>query len=322
MQCFLFLGIYFGKNHELAPFLRSIARIIHLEKFTNLSNIYLIIATIFRLTGWRNAGNHAILIRFQFALRLSVMWPILGRYGPFFLFTYNVVLGLGILLALGMSALMARRYQLTGWIDGWLLAGTAAVITGRLVFVQLNEVYFAENPAEVWQVWRGGVNVHGALLGALLVYWLWSRIRGRRFGVDAGILAPGLAIIVAAGWAACWFEGCAYGKEALPGLLSADLPDHYGVFASRYQTQLAGGLSSLVIFMIAWWAAGRVRLPVVFWATLGLLAISHGGIAFFRGDPAPTFGSLRVDIVVDLILVATCALALVRLAIDLKKPTR
>jgi hypothetical protein len=37
----LFLGIYFGKNHELAPFLRSIARIIHLEKFTNLSNIYL-----------------------------------------------------------------------------------------------------------------------------------------------------------------------------------------------------------------------------------------------------------------------------------------
>ena len=37
------------------------------------------------------------------------MAPIWGRYGPFFLYGYSVVLGLGVLAALGVTALLARR---------------------------------------------------------------------------------------------------------------------------------------------------------------------------------------------------------------------
>lgn len=230
------------------------------------------------------------------------MWPILGRYGPFFLYSYTVVLSLGVLLALMVTLSLARRHKMDGWLDGWLLAGIAAIAVGRLAFVMLNETYFAENPAETWQVWRGGLNVHGVLLSGLLVYWLWARVTGRPFGQYAGLIAPGLALLAAAGWAACWFEGCAYGTEATPAWSTADLPDDFGVYASRYQTQLAGILVSLVIFAAAWWTARRNRLPVIFWSTLGLLALSHAGIALFRGDPAPVIGGLRLDLVLDLVV--------------------
>ena len=250
------------------------------------------------------------------------MAPIWGRYGPFFLYGYSVVLGLGVLAALGVTALLARRRGplppiplpvggvrvgsaadegvsgplpnplpvgegTSGWLDGALAAGGGALLGGRAVFVWLNAAYFAENPAEAGQLWLGGLNYHGALLGGLAALWLWARLSGRPFRRYAGLLAPGLALLVAFGWAACAVEGCAYGRAAAPGLWAGDLPDDAGVYALRYRTQLAGALGALLVFAGACWAAGRVRPATLFWATLSGLALVHGVVALGRGDPSP-----------------------------------
>jgi phosphatidylglycerol:prolipoprotein diacylglycerol transferase len=136
-------------------------------------------------------------------------------------------------------------------------------------------------------LWLGGLNYHGALLGGLAALWLWARLRGRPFGRYAGLLAPGLALLVAFGWAACAVEGCAYGRAAMPGLWAGDLPDDAGVYALRYRTQLAGAVGALLVFAVAWWAAGRLRPATLFWGTLGGLALVHGVVALGRGDPSP-----------------------------------
>ena len=72
------------------------------------------------------------------------MSPILGRYGPFFLTNYFVVLAVGILMALAVTAAFSRRLHLPGWIDGVLLGGGAALVAGRVVYVLLNQDYFIE----------------------------------------------------------------------------------------------------------------------------------------------------------------------------------
>ena len=41
-----------------------------------------------------------------------------------------------------------------GWLDGALAAGCGALLGGRAVYVWLNATYFAENPAEAWQLWQ------------------------------------------------------------------------------------------------------------------------------------------------------------------------
>lgn len=238
------------------------------------------------------------------------MSDILARYGPHFLYTYTVVMGLGLAAALGLSAVLARRVAATGWIDGALAAAAGALLGGRVVFVRLNAAYFAENPAETWQLWLGGLNVHGALLGGLVGLALWARLTRRPLAAYAGLFAPGLALLAAAGWAACHFEGCAYGRPPDPDLpralnfLTGHLPDDLGVFAARYRTQPAGMVGSLAVLALSLAAFGRVRPGLLFWGALGGLSLVRVVVAFGRGDATPPAAGWRLDLLIDAGLVA------------------
>lgn len=250
------------------------------------------------------------------------MSDILARYGPLFLYTYTVVMGLGLVVALGLSAVLARRVALAGWLDGALAAAVGALLGGRAVFVWLNAAYFAENPAEAWQLWLGGLNYYGALLGGMAGLALWARLSRRPLAAYAGLLAPGLALLAAAGWTACRFEGCAYGRPPAADLppalnfLVGNLPDDLGVFAARYRTQLAGMLGSLVVFALSLAAFGRVRPGLLFWGTLGGLSLVRVVVALGRGDAALMVGAWRLDLLMDLAILAASLLAGVVLLID------
>ncbi len=238
------------------------------------------------------------------------MSDILARYGPFFLYSYTLIMGVGVVAALGVTAGLARRVGRAGWFDGVLAGGAGALVAGRVLFVWLNAEYFGENPFEAWQMWLGGLNYHGALLGGLAGVWLWARLARRPLGDYAGLLAPGLALLAAFGWAACRFEGCAYGLPAPAGVWAADLPDDLGVFALRYRTQLFGAIGSAGVFVLALWAFGRARPGVLFWGVLGGLSLVRAAVALGRGDPAPEPAGLRFDLMVDL-AIAAISLAMV-----------
>jgi prolipoprotein diacylglyceryltransferase len=136
----------------------------------------------------------------------------------------------------------------------------------------------------------------------LLFFWL-RPLRNRDRLADA--MAPGLLFFSAGGWLGCYLEGCAFGALTTVGPLAADLPDPFGVFDIRYQTQLAGVLLSLaaagVVFALqrrrGWEAGGRW-----FWACLLLMSAVHGASSLLRGDPMPQIGPLRADVLLDLLL--------------------
>jgi phosphatidylglycerol:prolipoprotein diacylglycerol transferase len=227
------------------------------------------------------------------------MYPILGRYGPLFLYSYSVTLAVGIAASLGLTARLAHRRSLPGWFDGILVASAAALAGGRIGYVLAHPAYFAENPAEAWQLWLGGLSYHGALLAGLAAFWIWSRWQRKPFLLYGALLAPGLALLAAAGWAACWLEGCAYGMEAPAGLLSASLADEFGVVSSRYQTQAIGLVLSLGVFglLLGLWA--RRAAGGLFWPALVGLSLIHGLTSLLRGDPASLLLNWRVDVWID-----------------------
>jgi phosphatidylglycerol:prolipoprotein diacylglycerol transferase len=231
------------------------------------------------------------------------MYPILERYGPFFLYSFTVSLTLGLLLATGLAAWQARHRSFNApWLDGVLVALVAGVLGGRVVYVAVNWDYFQQQLDEIWLVWHGGLSYHGAVLAALVALWLWHRVQGIAFGPTAGLLAPSVVLLSAFGWLACYLEGCAYGSETFIGLLSADLPDSYGVYAVRYQTQLLGILLSLASFAIIWLLRRRLRPLALFWLALFLISSSRFVISFLRGDPVPVVNSIRLDTIADAIL--------------------
>lgn len=245
------------------------------------------------------------------------MYPILDRYGPFFLYSYTVALALGILAGLGLTAWRVRRrsHPRPGWIDGVLAGLVAALIGGRAGFVWANWDYFRLHPAEMWPVWRGGLSYHGALLAGLLALGGWCAWRGRSLRQMAGLLAPAGVLLSAFGWLACWLEGCAYGRETVIGPLAADLPDSFGVYAVRYRTQLLGITLSLLAFALVWWLRNRLRPGAL--SALALLLISAGRVAasLFRGDAVPLLGPLRLDTVLDATLALTATGALLAIAL-------
>jgi phosphatidylglycerol:prolipoprotein diacylglycerol transferase len=238
------------------------------------------------------------------------MYPILARYDSIFIYSFTVVLALGIVLAVLLTARLARTHPAPSWFDALLVSFSAVVAGGRLGFVIGQWSYFQEFPAEILHFSQGGLSYYGALFSGLSALFLWTRAHGRSFYTYAALYSPGLGLILAFGWAACWFDGCAYGRETVIGPLSADLPDEFGIFALRYQTQLVGLLLSIIAFILILQLFRRFSAPVTFWSALLLLSTAHLIPGFLRGDPAYSIGPARLDVLFDLILIATSFLML------------
>lgn len=164
------------------------------------------------------------------------MFPILWRYGTMIIYSYQALLGLGLLLA---TAWLIWRKPISLWLDGWLWAVGVALLGGRIVFVRGEVTYFATHSTEAWQLWQGGLSYIGVVLGGLAgwVSWcLWCKRQKRPFLSPHHLTAP-LALLHMFGWLACWAEGCAWGMlmhaDAPFAFLATNLPDTYGVYEWR-----------------------------------------------------------------------------------------
>ena len=223
------------------------------------------------------------------------MYPILTRLGPFFVYSYTAVFALGLLLSWGLTAQQQRQTRVGGWPDAALATLLSGWLAARLTFIALHWSYYAERPSELLRFWQGGLTAYGGLIGGLFGLWLWSRWCQRPFLTYATLFSPAFFLLISTGWAACWIEGCAYGQPTLLGPLSANLPDHLGVFVVRYQTQLLGiGLNLLTLGFILWWQKrkGNGRL---FPLTLLLANLIHLGLTFLRADAVPSLAGWRLD---------------------------
>ena len=223
------------------------------------------------------------------------MYPIWGRLGPFFVYGYTAVLAIGLLISGWVTRIQAGKTPPPTWPDAALVALIAGWIGARLSFIMLNWAYFAERPSELMRLWQGGQTAYGALIGGLVGLGLWCWWQKRPFLPYAALFSPALLLLITTGWAACWVEGCAYGQTTLLGPLSANLPDQFGIFAVRYQTQLLGiGLNLLALIIVLLWQKrwGNGRL---FPLTLLLANLIHLGLTFIRGDAAPRLAGWRLD---------------------------
>lgn len=229
----------------------------------------------------------------------------MGRVGPFLIYGYTVALAGSIALGLALTQALTRRVpafaRLRGWVDGALAALVGGLLGGRSGFVAGEWAYFAERPSLIWQVGQGGLSYHGALLGSLIVLWLWTLASKQRLMTFLNLLAPAFALTNVGGWVACWLEGCAYGRQTRytgqwwHDWLAADLPDTFGLFALRYQTQLLGAILGLLALLLTLYTLQRRQSKTLFWLTLGSISITHLLISLLRGDPAPQLTNLRID---------------------------
>ncbi len=213
------------------------------------------------------------------------MHPILGRTEFGFIYTFTAVFAVTILLSLGLTGRL-NRDRIPDWVETAVFIMFISWLGARVGFVVGDWSYYQERPSEILHLWQGGLSYHGAMLAGLFALVGWCVLRKRPFAALAALFAPALVLIHAGGWLACYWEGCAYGAETTIGPFTANLPDTFGIFAVRYQTQLAGFLFCLLGLILILWLRSRLNDWQLIGTTLLLLSLIHLTINFFRGDIA------------------------------------
>lgn len=183
------------------------------------------------------------------------------------------------------------------------------LLGARLGHILLHLPYFRQHPVEILQIWNGGLDWMGALLGGLgslcILWWVRREPSGRL----ADGMAP-LALPLAAGaWLGCWDSGCAYGAplNAFPGMV---FPDELGILARRFPLQFLAVL--LLVLFSAWLEIRPPRLTQA-GQYASLVGLGLGGVmlltAFMRAAPAPRWAGLRPDVWVALFFLVFCLVA-------------
>jgi len=229
--------------------------------------------------------------------------PVLAQFGPITLYTYTILIDLGLAVALAALYLRAPAGRAARWLDAGLAAAVGGFFGARLVYVVAHGDFYFPNLDEIFQVWRGGLAWAGAVGGAALFAWLYSLRRREPLAPIVDAIAWPIVLLGLFGWGGCLAAGCAYGYEVVPGqlpaLLTTTAPDLFGLSVLRFATQLMGIVWSLLSLLFLWsvqrgsatrWPAGALGAYA-----LGLVALGIFGLSFTRGDPAPMLAGFRLD---------------------------
>ena len=250
--------------------------------------------------------------------------PLLFQLGPFSLRWYGLLIAVAVLLGL----MLATRLGKQRGIDPALIADLlpilvlAAVLGARLYYVTFEWRQYQLNWLDAFAIWRGGIAIHGALIGGSLAVVLYARWRRIAFWNLLDVLLPSVALGQAIGRWGNFFNSEAFG-------LPTDLPWKLTIpFASRpvefldqstfhptflYESIWNLGVLALLLLLFRRGASGKINLPAGALSCVYLIGYSLGRfwIEGLRIDPlclagVPPYcdGGLRMAQLVSLVLIS------------------
>lgn len=130
------------------------------------------------------------------------------QIGPLCLHFYGIILMTGVVAAAWMTYWQAKKRGEKGeyvWdMLPWVVIG--GVVGARLWHVLtptqsqgITAMYYFQHPLEALMIWKGGLGIPGAVMGGVLVVYLYARKHGEDFRLWMDFIAPGLALAQAIG---------------------------------------------------------------------------------------------------------------------------
>lgn len=239
------------------------------------------------------------------------MHPIFFKIGSIEIRYYGVMIALAFIVAAIVGERESRRKGFApGLVYDLLSYMLVAVIAGaRLYYVLLSDPYwFITHPFEIIAVWKGGLSLHGGLIGGLIAGIWYCRKKGIAVWKFTDVLAPAIILGQAIGRIGCTLNGCCYGRETdLPwGVVYTDPHSSAPLGIPLHPTQIYEVLLSLILFAGLW--LGRKK--TAFDGHLFLTYIMGYGVIrffleFFRGDSLLLFDLVPVPHVMSIVIFLT-----------------
>ena len=125
---------------------------------------------------------------------------------------YGIMVALAVITIVVWALLSVKKdprltYNMV--INGALVGIPSGVVFSRLLHVIDLWDYYSQNPAQI--IGGGGLTIWGAVLGAALGIWIYSRFSKISFGHLADAITPGIILAQAVGRVGCTILGDDYG---------------------------------------------------------------------------------------------------------------
>jgi len=209
------------------------------------------------------------------------MHPIIGKIGPFTVFSYGVMLAVAVVVCAFLLSRDARRkgiasetiFDLVFWI---MVSG---LVGARIFYGLLNFEYFIKYPLDIVMIQQGGLAWQGGLISASVFTLIFLRQKKLTIPLILDLMAPYVALGQSIGRIGCFLNGCCYGKEVAWGIY---FPVHH---AHLHPTQLYSTIGLFLIFLILKAYQHRAKFAgEVFILYLILASMQRFFIEYLRGD--------------------------------------
>ncbi len=230
--------------------------------------------------------------------------------GPLVIYWYGICMALAILAALILAMKNAKLFSLDTEliIDLAIWLVISGLIGARIYEIFLNFSYYVSNPAEILQIWHGGLAIHGALIGGLIGLVIFSKRKKLDCWLLAAILLPAVALGQAIGRWGNWFNQELFGLPSnLPWSIpvqAVNRPIGYETFIYFHPTFLYESIGCLVLAICLYYV---LRLKKSSELVIGIYLIGYGLLRFMleyiKIDPTPHAFGLRWPQVMSLVFI-------------------
>ena len=206
---------------------------------------------------------------------------------------YGITMALGVATLIGWVAWQIRRGAKVSFdtaLGAALVGIPSGIVFARVLHVIDQWEYYSHYPSQI--VGGEGLTVYGAILGAALGVWIYSRFVKMDYAYAADVATPGIILAQAIGRVGCVINGCCFG-EPVTNLPWGVIYTNPGCYAGSYINQAVHPTNAYeILFLLTLFgfivAFRRKFKPdgAQFLFYLGVYGLWRIGIGFLRiNDP-------------------------------------
>ncbi len=233
------------------------------------------------------------------------------------IYWYGLFVVLGIIATIVTGIILGYYYNINKDkivdLTFWLIIG--GIFGARIYHIFLELPYYLNNPEDIAKIWQGGLAIHGAIIAAVIIIWLFAKKNNIGFWKLSSIAVTGAALGQAIGRWGNYFNQELFGKPTdLPWSIPINIasrPMEYITSNYFHPTFLYESLGNLLIFAILISAhvyiikkqkIKKINFLYITFSYLALYSILRFSLEFIRIDRTPEFLGLRFPQIASLII--------------------
>ena len=252
------------------------------------------------------------------------MYPVIAMFPGLTLWTYGILVALGVFITLLWTRFEANRRSLD---IGSIFYGLSLVLIfagglgGKVFYILFQSVGPDPGGQAVSVLSRSGFSVFGAGVFILPAFFLYMKFSDQPYAVWLDVFATAIPLLETFVRLGCLSVGCCYGRTVSFGptlVFSHPLcfaPQGVPIFPTQ---PLAAAFGFCSFFILCWIERHTVRPGTLMGYSLLLYSLSRVVTGHFRGDPPATIGGMQA-MYLEIAIALTCSMYLLREVVQTRR---